>query len=71
MWLTSGNEGVASISTAIDIGASASCEITLDCQPSLFTRRKYGYFPEPDKCYYICKAEDEQVAKKRLLSNMV
>ncbi|KAL7543292.1 hypothetical protein ACHAXR_013157 [Thalassiosira sp. AJA248-18] len=24
---------------------------------------KYGYFPEPDKCYYICKAEDEPVAK--------
>ncbi|KAL7525951.1 hypothetical protein ACHAXR_001236, partial [Thalassiosira sp. AJA248-18] len=24
---------------------------------------KYGYFPEPDKCWYICKAEDEAVAK--------
>ncbi|KAL7526155.1 hypothetical protein ACHAXR_001348, partial [Thalassiosira sp. AJA248-18] len=24
---------------------------------------KYGYFPEPDKCYYICKAEDEGVAR--------
>ncbi|KAL7533156.1 hypothetical protein ACHAXR_005075, partial [Thalassiosira sp. AJA248-18] len=24
---------------------------------------KYGYFPEPDKCWYICKAEDEEVAK--------
>ncbi|KAL7525831.1 hypothetical protein ACHAXR_001182 [Thalassiosira sp. AJA248-18] len=24
---------------------------------------KYGYFPEPDKCYYICKDENEGVAK--------
>ncbi|KAL7541918.1 hypothetical protein ACHAXR_011676 [Thalassiosira sp. AJA248-18] len=25
---------------------------------------KYGYFSEPEKCDYICKAEDEQVAKE-------
>ncbi|KAL7530967.1 hypothetical protein ACHAXR_004921 [Thalassiosira sp. AJA248-18] len=24
---------------------------------------KYGYSLEPDKCWYICKAEDEEVAK--------
>jgi hypothetical protein len=23
----------------------------------------YGYFPEPSKSYYICKAEDEEVAR--------
>ncbi|KAL7530960.1 hypothetical protein ACHAXR_003773, partial [Thalassiosira sp. AJA248-18] len=24
---------------------------------------RYGYFPEPDKCYSICKAGDEGVAR--------
>jgi hypothetical protein len=25
---------------------------------------KYGYFPEPAKCIYICKAEDEPIARE-------
>jgi hypothetical protein len=25
---------------------------------------QYGYFPEPGKSYYICKAEDEDAARQ-------
>ena len=27
---------------------------------------QYGYFPEPGKSYYICKAEDKEAARKPL-----
>jgi hypothetical protein len=30
---------------------------------------RYGYFPEPGKSWYICKAEDEAVARQVFEAN--
>jgi hypothetical protein len=47
-----------------DAGAASKALPNTRCFDFLVFRPQYGYFPEPGKSYYICKAEDEDTARQ-------
>ena len=54
---------------ADDLGAVGRAEHSAQCLAYLMNHGpKYGYYPLPEKSWYICKVEDEAVAKEAFVT---
>ncbi|KAL7523344.1 hypothetical protein ACHAXR_000135, partial [Thalassiosira sp. AJA248-18] len=54
---------------ADDMAGAGSAAHNAECLDFLMKKGpRYGYFPEPEKSWYICKGEDEAVARAAFAS---